>query len=97
MTIGDNDVSAYQEVNTTYEPFSVELDLTADSNTPEMAKAREGIKTWLFSSLKNGSYKFDFPKILKLQELELRVGDAFVTMQVTPVMRPSLEEITAQL
>ncbi|MEO1857246.1 MAG: hypothetical protein ABGY95_07785 [Rubritalea sp.] len=79
------------------EAFSVELDLTADSNTPEIAKAREGAKPWMFSSLKNRSYKFDFPKILKDQELELRVGDAFVTMLVSPVMRPSLEEISLQL
>jgi len=79
------------------EPFTVELDLTEDSNTPQMAKAREGVKAWKFSSLEGRTYTFDFPKILKLQELELRVGDAFVTMEVNPVMRPSLEEVSAQL
>lgn len=79
------------------EPFTMELDLTEDSNTPQMAKAREGVKAWKFSSIEGRTYAFDFPKILKLQEIELRVGDAFVTMDVNPVMRPSLEEISAQL
>ncbi|PQJ27843.1 hypothetical protein [Rubritalea profundi] len=79
------------------EPFTLELDLTEDSNTPQMAKAREGIKPWEFSSLEGRTYTFDFPKILKRQEIELRVGDAYVTIEVSPVMRPSLEEISALL
>ncbi|MFC4994002.1 hypothetical protein [Rubritalea tangerina] len=79
------------------EPFTVELKLTEDSNTPAQAKAREGVKPWTFSSLNQRSYNFDFPQILKKQEVELRVGDAFVTLEVTPIMRPTLEEITAKV
>ena len=79
------------------EPFSVELELTADSNTPATAKARTGIKAWKSSTIVGRTYTFDFPKILKHQQLELRVGDAFVSIDVNPVMRPSLEDISAKL
>lgn len=79
------------------EAYTLTVPLTEDSNIPQSAKAREGVKPWSWSTPQNQSYHFNFPKIFKQQEIEIRVGDAYGNIEVTPIMRPTLEKITARV
>jgi hypothetical protein len=79
------------------EAYAIDLKLTEDSNKPAEARARQGVQQWSTSPLLDNAYSFQFPPILKEQELELQVGDAIVDLTVTPLMRPSLKDLTARV
>ena len=79
------------------EPYTIELGLTPDSNIPKQAKARTGVNQWQYSNADGLRYSFEFKKILKENLVELRVGDAFVDLTVSPIMRPTLKEVSARI
>ena len=77
------------------EAHTLTLTLTEDSNKPAQAKAQLGSREWQSSSLQEHFYLFELPPLLNEQELTLQAGDAYATLTLTPLMRPSLEQITA--
>lgn len=79
------------------EAYSLDLKLTADSNVPELAKARTNVSQWQYSAADGLNYSFEFHKILKENLVELRVGDAFVDLTVSPIMRPTLQDISLKI
>lgn len=79
------------------EPFSLDVHLTEDSDTPAEARIRQGAKDWNTAQIDQRSYSFALPKMLKDGTLQLRIGDAFQDVEVRPTMRPSLTDIVAKV
>lgn len=79
------------------ETYSIDFELTEESNSPASAKARQHKEGWKKAPAEEKSFSFDFPKIFKPQEVEIKVGDAHHSVEVQPIVRPTLSEISAQL
>jgi len=79
------------------EAFPLDITLSASSATaPNEAKARFSGKDWLTSEKNSdGGYHFDLPGQQAITFLDVQVGDVIKKIRIEPLIRPSLESLTA--
>lgn len=76
------------------EPFTLNVNLEENSDTPSSGKAKFENSDWYTSSPNDGSYSFKFPAIFQDSTIDLRIGDAIEKIEVKPQMRPTLTQLT---
>lgn len=80
------------------EEFDVHLRLASHSQwIPEKGFARLGKLPDIEGSLEDGGYGFSIPAQLQDSELNISVGDASPTIDVSPAMRPELQKLSVSI
>ncbi|SHJ81970.1 hypothetical protein SAMN02745181_2709 [Rubritalea squalenifaciens DSM 18772] len=79
------------------EDYSIDFQLTKDSDKPDEAKARQGMREWQTVKRNDRTYAFDFKGQSKDETVNLRIGDSYHDILVKPVYRPTLTEISAKV
>lgn len=79
------------------EPFSITVQLTEDSNTPPSATAQLGDEAMTESPETERKYTFNYAKASSQKTLQIRVGDAFESVEIKPIMRPTLQQTSATI
>lgn len=80
------------------ESFSLTIPLSEDSNRrPETARARYGNGEWVEASLVEGSYTFKFSGQRAKDAVQIEADDARHSLDLEPLIRPSVQNISASV
>jgi hypothetical protein len=80
------------------EPFHITVSLMSDTAwLPAEGRIRVGRQEPIVAALEDGRYQFDVPPQITGEPLDIRVGDARQTVRLSPLLRPELTAITADV